>query len=442
MKNILIVDDQTLNQTLVEAYIQQYGEEHNEAIEIKKANNGLEAVELCQEEPFDLIFMDIVMPVMSGIEATKHIAAILPKAIIVIVSTQGDEKKQIQALRNGAKDYCIKPIQPDIFKHRLHLYLTMINAEKGIHPSKQSQNLFTNTIFCYKTIYLIEHEEDLAQLWESLLFKVKDSVRTNLLSDLIRFIYQLGQVLLSRKVQPEIIMEENEYHYFFSLLNINTLSSKKIIQLIENYFDRVEYRLESNLLSFKIAKEVLPLFADAIQAAPQDKPQMQPKTQPHIPVNATYEKEAETLRTFDFMEAEDISSLELKLGELSTQFMWMGSNELNAEDVDQIVNAFERLSSIMLLYTETQSLGIAIRDLATIIRKDEAAFIAMASQMSALCKSFTNDLTLWFKSVFYKGAPSANYMDASIISNIQMVQSFLQPHEETSLDDADGFEFF
>jgi hypothetical protein len=66
----------------------------------------------------------------------------------------------------------------------------------------------------------------------------------------------------------------------------------------------------------------------------------------------------------------------------------------------------------------------------------------MAPQMSALCKSFNNDLILWFKSIFYDGAPSVNYMDASIISNIKMVQSFLSPSEDMNLDDGDGFEFF
>lgn len=439
MKKVLIVDDQTLNQTLLKAYIQQYEKQYPaEPIEIKKANHGLEAVRMCQEEPFDLIFMDILMPHMNGIEATKHIHAILPQAIIVIVSTEDDEENQIQALRNGAKDYFIKPIQPDIFKRRLHLYATMMENGKGIASSKQSLNLFSNTIFCYKTTYLIENEEDLAQLWESLLFKVKDSVRTNFMSDLIRFIYQLSQVMLSRKVQPQIVMEENEHHYFFSILNVHIVQSKKIIQLIENYFSQIDYLLKSNVLSFKVVKE----FSQTAVITTISIPEEQPKQPSAASVSVTYEKESEILQRFDFMEEEDMASLELKLNELSTQFMWMGSNELNGDDVDQIVSAFERLSSIMLLYSETQTLGIAIRDLTAIIKKDETAFITMAPQMSSLCKSFNNDLILWFKSIFYEGAPSISYMDASILSNIQMIQSFLEPADDATLDDSDGFEFF
>ncbi|MDP3265383.1 MAG: response regulator [Sulfuricurvum sp.] len=442
MKKVLIVDDQSLNQTLLEAYIKQYCEQNNEEMKISTANNGIEAVIACQKEAYDLIFMDILMPVMNGIEATKQISSMHPDTIIVIVSTQGDEENQIQALRNGAKDYFVKPIQPDVFKHRIGLYINILNNNKTIVSPKQSINPFTNVIFCYKTTYLIENEEDLAQLWESLLFSIKDSVRTNFLSDLIRFMYQLGQVMLSRKVQPKIILEENEDHYFFSISNIHIISQTKIIQLINNYFKNANYKLTSNLLSFQVTKEYVPTLTPVVQTVTEEEI-IKPihKEQP-TSADVTYHKEIETLQTFDFMEEDDITSLELKLNELSTQFLWMGSNELNGDDVDQIINAFERTSSIMMLYSETQTLGMAIRDLTSIIQKDEKVFIEMASQMSTLCKSFNNDLILWFRSVFYEGAPSVNFMDASIISNIQMVQSFLSPPEEVSLDDGDGFEFF
>lgn len=430
MKKILIVDDQTFNQTLLEAYIHQYSDLQNEPLEIRKANNGIEAVILCKEEPFDLIFMDIVMPVMNGIEATKLISAVSPETIIVIVSTQGDEENQIKALRNGAKDYFIKPIQPDVFKRRLELYLTLINTEKGVASFKKSCNPFTNSIFCYKTTYLIENEEDLSQLWESLQFKLKESVRTNFLSDLIRFMYQLCLTMLSRSVLPKIIIEEDESYYFFLIVNVNIIPSKKIIQLVESHFDNADYQLSSNLLSFKVAKEGTAVVVENISSVPKE------------PVSVVYEKETQALKRFDFMEEEDLSSLELRLGELSTQFIWMGSNDLSGEDVDQIVDAFERISSIMLLYSDTQKLGIAIRELTSIIQRDRNVFITMASQMSSLCKSFNNDLILWFKSVFYEGAPSIDYMDASILSNIQMIQSFLEPAESTDMDNSDGFEFF
>ncbi|MDD5716579.1 MAG: response regulator [Sulfuricurvum sp.] len=442
MYKILIVDDQSLNQTLLEAYITQYCDKSGETVEISKADNGMSALTMAHQIPFDLVFMDILMPNMNGIEATKHLHRLLPKAIIVIVSTQEDEENQIQALRNGAKDYCIKPIQPDVFKHRLQLYLTMLRNAKGYLSSKHSINPFTQTIFCYKTTYRIENEEDLTQLWESLLSLTKESVRTNFISDLIRFIYQMGLVMLSRNVHPEIILEENADTYFFSILNIDVISPEKITQLIRNYFDTIDYQLRSDLLSFKVMKEITLPLNDQLPPSTVHEPSFFSSESPRILSTQTliYEKERETLHRFDFMDEEDLDSLDLKLHDLSTQFMWMGSQELSIHDVDQIINAFERISSLLLLYTETQTLGMAIRNLATIIRQNEAIFISLAPQMAALCKSFNNDLILWSKSVFFDGAPSVDYMDASILSNIQMIESFLV--SDTKTDNDDGFEFF
>jgi len=439
MKKILIVDDQSLNQTLLESYLEQYCQINHETMSIALANNGLEAVLMCEETPFDLIFMDILMPSMDGIEATRRINAMLPEAIIVIVSTEDDEENQIKALRNGAKDYCIKPIQPDLFKRRIKLYLNMLNTKKGVPSYNQAINVFTNDIFCFKTSYLIENEEDLTQLWESLMFNLRDSVRTNHLSDLIRFIYQIGLSMLARKVQPQIILEENEHSYFFSVLNVNILTIQKIEQLIQGYFRSQEYHIHSNTLSFKMEKILLNVpVTEQARENPKDEISVVSHTT-EIPV---YEKASIPLQTFDFMDEEDVVSLELRLNELSTQFMWMGGNELESNDVDQLINAFEKVSSILGFYIDTQTIGYAIRDLAELIKNDEAGFIQKAPQMAALCKSFNNDMILWFKTIFFEGAPSIDYMDASIISNIRMIRSFLEPEDTANTDETDGLEFF
>lgn len=191
MKKILIVDDQSLNQSLMEAYIRQYGEQQGIELDIHTANNGLEAVVKAQSVPFDLIFMDVLMPVLNGIEATKHIHSFLPSATIVIVSTEGDTQNQIDALRNGAKDYCVKPIIPEVFKRRLSLYFSMMGSEKNETVMKWSVNPFTNAIFCYSITYHISGEEDLAQLWESMLLRAKNTVQTHFLSDLITWFKSL-----------------------------------------------------------------------------------------------------------------------------------------------------------------------------------------------------------------------------------------------------------
>jgi CheY-like chemotaxis protein len=76
--------------------------------------NGAEAVEKCQQHPeIDLILMDIKMPVMNGIEATKQIRKFKPDIPIIAITAYaqtGDEHRIIEA---GCNDYLAKPLRKD-----------------------------------------------------------------------------------------------------------------------------------------------------------------------------------------------------------------------------------------------------------------------------------------------------------------------------------------
>jgi CheY-like chemotaxis protein len=75
--------------------------------EILEAKNGAEAVELCRVYSFDCILMDIEMPVMNGIEATRRMLQINPKAVIIGVTAH--EARKDALLLAGAKEVLIKP---------------------------------------------------------------------------------------------------------------------------------------------------------------------------------------------------------------------------------------------------------------------------------------------------------------------------------------------
>lgn len=76
MINVLLVDDEPINVYLLRLYIDKYD------INIFEAHNGKEAVDICVNEDIDLIFMDISMPVMNGIEATIIIKKNKPNIIV------------------------------------------------------------------------------------------------------------------------------------------------------------------------------------------------------------------------------------------------------------------------------------------------------------------------------------------------------------------------
>lgn len=107
-KKILIVDDAAFMRMMLKNILTQNGYEV-----AGEASNGLEAVTLYKELKPDLVTMDITMPEMDGITAVKEIKKIDPEAKIIMCSAMGQQAMVIESIQAGAKDFVVKPFQPD-----------------------------------------------------------------------------------------------------------------------------------------------------------------------------------------------------------------------------------------------------------------------------------------------------------------------------------------
>ncbi|MCM8710948.1 response regulator [Clostridium sp. SYSU_GA19001] len=105
---VLIVDDAAFMRMMIKDILEKNGFEV-----IGEANNGLKAVELYKKEKPDVVTMDITMPDMDGIEAVKSIRAFDPGAKIIMCSAMGQQTMVMDAIRAGARDFIVKPFQPD-----------------------------------------------------------------------------------------------------------------------------------------------------------------------------------------------------------------------------------------------------------------------------------------------------------------------------------------
>jgi CheY-like chemotaxis protein len=121
---MLIVEDNEINQMLIAAYLDQFGLTHDVAV------NGQIAVEMVQQGKFDVVLMDIMMPVMDGLEATKHIRALpdpqskVPIIALTANAMKGDRETYLAA---GMDGYVSKPISAaDLF--------TALSEHIGIEP--------------------------------------------------------------------------------------------------------------------------------------------------------------------------------------------------------------------------------------------------------------------------------------------------------------------
>jgi two-component system, chemotaxis family, chemotaxis protein CheY len=115
---ILIVDDSSVMRKIVERAIRQSGIELSEVLE---ASNGAEGLTQVQKGGLDMIFSDINMPVMDGLEFLKNLANVeCAKGVpVVMITTEGSEARVVEALTAGAKGYLRKPFTPEQVKERI-----------------------------------------------------------------------------------------------------------------------------------------------------------------------------------------------------------------------------------------------------------------------------------------------------------------------------------
>ncbi len=107
-KNILICDDAAFMRMMIKDILTKNG--YNVVAE---AENGAKAVEKYQETKPDLVLMDITMPEMDGIQALKKIKSMDPNASVIMCSAMGQQAMVIESIQSGARDFIVKPFQPD-----------------------------------------------------------------------------------------------------------------------------------------------------------------------------------------------------------------------------------------------------------------------------------------------------------------------------------------
>jgi two-component system, cell cycle response regulator DivK len=117
--SVLVAEDDNVNYQLILWYLKVL------PVSITRAHSGLEAYQMCMENHFDLVLMDIKLPVMDGIEASKMIKSQRPELVIIAqtaCSLKGDREICLEA---GCDDYLPKPFTCSDLKRVMEKYLKM-----------------------------------------------------------------------------------------------------------------------------------------------------------------------------------------------------------------------------------------------------------------------------------------------------------------------------
>ncbi len=123
-KSVLLTEDNEINQEIAIALLEELG------IFVTVANNGKEAVELCKKRHFDALLMDIQMPVMDGLTATKYICMLDgysdKKIPIIAMTAHAMRMHRAQSLEAGMCDHLTKPIDPKTLREVLYTWMVRV----------------------------------------------------------------------------------------------------------------------------------------------------------------------------------------------------------------------------------------------------------------------------------------------------------------------------
>jgi len=117
MPRVLIADDAAFIRMKLKKVLEDLG------LEVVEAANGAEAVQKFKEQNPTLVLLDITMPEMDGLKALQSIMETNASAKVVMVSALGQESVVMQALQLGAKDFIVKPFQPEQIKQVVQRWL-------------------------------------------------------------------------------------------------------------------------------------------------------------------------------------------------------------------------------------------------------------------------------------------------------------------------------
>jgi DNA-binding NtrC family response regulator len=138
MPHILVVDDEEAMRESLNDWLKEDG------YEVGLAASGQEAIDMVRQEPWEIILLDLKMPGMDGLETLKHLKKARPDAEILMMTAYATVDTAVQAMKEGAFDYLVKPFDPDeieilikkILKHK-ELILENILLRKKLEERDQ-----------------------------------------------------------------------------------------------------------------------------------------------------------------------------------------------------------------------------------------------------------------------------------------------------------------
>ncbi len=132
---VMVVEDEAVANELLSSTFKNFFKE------VASAFNGKEALDMYKAKKFDIVFIDIIMPEMDGIELARKIREINPQQMIVIISASNDIQKISETIEIGVNSFIQKPIDTKKIIELLQNVTTMVKKRKKVETKTFSISL-------------------------------------------------------------------------------------------------------------------------------------------------------------------------------------------------------------------------------------------------------------------------------------------------------------
>ena len=429
MIKILIVDDNKDNRTTVRLFLEDY-----ENLSAFEADNAEKAIEIAKVSKPDIIFMDIMMPGMNGIDATKEIRKFDKQSMIIAMSVLSDDEHKSQMLQAGAEDYITKPINEELFVKRMENYFKLIEYKKAKEAMEKPVNLFSDSVYSGKLGFMIDSEASLAEFWEYYL--IKNHNASEALCDAVRAIYNIGLYLLPDNPSFKIVAEEDDESLFFSVVELKGFNEAKVSEILYRESSKCDIAVsEQNEISVK-----LPNYK--VEAAPKKE---------------TMKIDGEKERILRMSHSDKIGAKSY-IAELGPDIIdKLEKLEINEDKLDEAVYEYEtdgnyiciaRISSEFEVYAsvldtlyEFKNIAYALATLSCFMNglMPDQIDEKKSKKLGVLLRNMVSDLMSWRKTIFVdRDTGDIHYLDSSLLSSCMQIELIFKDVEPED----DGLELF
>lgn len=428
---ILIVDDIEENRITIELLLEDFNN-----IEISQVKSGREAIDICKKEHFDIIFMDIMMPDIDGIIATRTIKSFDSKVMILALSALDDEKSKNKMLENGAEDYIVKPIEDKLFYQRVKNYIQIVEYRSHKLSNINYINCFTDKIYSRSLNFNINSLHTLSEFWDYYLNETSYNIEA--LEDCIRIIYAYGQFILNKNNDFSITAEENEENLFLTLSPLNVINHLVVQRTLLKHYKNAIFILKDDKLSFRLPK--IKLTED------NKKQNIEISDYQQDILSKTHFNKTTAL---DYVESTAISLMD-KIEELENIEDLLQSAAISyetnksQEHLDTITDNLDAYIEVIgqLMQFEHFAYGLSslneflkTLDITDIDNQDHKKFCILFIHL-------LDDISQWRKNIFIlKEANDVHYLDSSLLSSCLQIQSIFEK-KDVQQEDEDNFELF